>query len=129
MMTISKLVTAGFLITGFINLLPLIGVIGASQLQRLYQVSITDADLALLMQHRALLLGIVGGLLAAAAFRPELRLAGAVAGLVSMTGYLLLIVLGSTSNASLIKVAWFDVAAVLVLLAAVVGDGVLRRAG
>ncbi|MEM1091700.1 MAG: phosphopantetheine adenylyltransferase [Pseudomonadota bacterium] len=114
---------------GLINFLPVIGVIGAAQLHRLYQVSITDTDLTLLMQHRALLLGIVGALMVAAAFRTELRTAAALAGLTSMVGYLLIIGLGDTSNASLIKVAGIDVAAVVILLAALAGDVTLRRAG
>ncbi|MEM7706464.1 MAG: phosphopantetheine adenylyltransferase [Pseudomonadota bacterium] len=129
MSLLSQLVASGFLAVGLINFLPVIGVIGAAQLQRLYQVSIADTDLALLMQHRALLLSIVGALLVAAAFRTELRTAAALAGLTSMVGYLLIIGLGGTSNASLIKVAWIDVAAVVILLAALVGDVTLRRAG
>ena len=58
------------LVVGTIHLLPLLGVLGTSRLEQLYQVRIEDPNLLLLMRHRALLFGLMAALLLAAAFRP-----------------------------------------------------------
>ncbi|MEP7155015.1 MAG: phosphopantetheine adenylyltransferase [Betaproteobacteria bacterium] len=76
------------LIAGAIHLLPLTGIFGAAQLEKLYGLSFADANLAVLMRHRAVLFGLLGGLMVTAAFRPELQPAAIIAGLVSVTTFL-----------------------------------------
>lgn len=73
--------------TGLVNGLPFVGVAGAGWLGRLYGVPIADPDLLVLMRHRALLLGLLGAALVAAAFVPALRLPAMIAGLVSMLAF------------------------------------------
>ena len=51
------------LIAGAIHLLPLSGVTGAAALERLYGVAVDSPDLALLLRHRAVLFGLLGGFL------------------------------------------------------------------
>jgi hypothetical protein len=75
------------LATGLVNGLPVVGVAGAGWLGRLYGVPITDPDLLVLMRHRALLLGLLGAALVAAAFVPALRVPAMIAGLVSMLAF------------------------------------------
>ncbi len=105
---------------GLVNLLPLVGITGAPALRRLYAVAVTDPDLLLLLRHRALLLGLLGGALVAAAAVPEWR-AGAVA--VNVASMLVFAVLaGATpgANAASRRTARVDVvssAALLVALA------------
>lgn len=111
-------VIALFLATGIVNLLPVIGVASDAQLTRLYRVDAFDADVALLLRHRAVLFGIVGGLLCAAAFVPALRGAATLAGLASMVSFCVLVLLLEPTNASLIRIAWIDVVASVALLAA-----------
>ena len=53
-----------------VHLLPLIGVRGSEALERLSGVAITDPSLLVLMQHRAVLFGIIGGVLVGAVFTP-----------------------------------------------------------
>lgn len=117
-----KLTAAGFLLAGLINLVPIVGVAGLPQLQRLYSLATLDPDLLLLLRHRAVLLGLVGALMVAAVFRPELRWAAAAVGLVSMGSFVVLIFAAASQNPSLVKIAWIDVAALVILVAAWAGD-------
>ncbi len=98
----------GFLVAAIINLLPLMGVMGAPQLERMYGVSIEGADMAVLMRHRAILFGVVGALLAAAAFMPSLRLVAFLAGMLSMVSFLVFQALEGKTNAALGRVAMVD---------------------
>ncbi|MFK7956662.1 MAG: hypothetical protein AB8B96_11235 [Lysobacterales bacterium] len=109
------LATTGFVLVGLINLAPVVGVLGVSQLARLYAVDIAHNDIALLLMHRAVLLGIVGALLVAAGFIPSLRNAAVIAGAISMGVYVLLVFVGGVDNTHLVKIAWIDVGALGVL--------------
>ncbi len=102
------IIAGGFLVAALINLLPVMGVIGAPQLERMYGVSIDGADMAVLMRHRAILFGVVGALLAGAAFLPSLRFAAFLAGMLSMVSFLVFQALEGDTNAALGKVAMVD---------------------
>ena len=58
---LDKLYISCLLIVGLINLLPVIGLFGKAKLESTYQIKITSDALVLLMQHRALLFGLIGG--------------------------------------------------------------------
>jgi hypothetical protein len=58
---------AMLLIVGIIHLLPLSGVLSAHRLQILYGIVIEDPNLEILMRHRAVLFGLLGAFLIAAA--------------------------------------------------------------
>jgi len=81
-------ITMLFVLAGLIKVTPVIGVLGAEWLQALYQMPFDGLDLLLLMRHRAVLFGVVGGLLLVAAFRPALRALAGTVGLVSVVSYL-----------------------------------------
>ena len=51
------------LLVGLINFAPIIGVLSQEQLEKLYGIPIQGQDMLILMRHRAVLLGLVGGLL------------------------------------------------------------------
>ncbi len=112
------LATALFLIVGVVNLLPVIGVLSTSRLQALYGVSLSDANLVILMRHRAALFGIVGALLIASAFHGPLRPAAFAAGLVSMLSFVLVAQLVGGYNVELRRVVLVDLAAAALLLGA-----------
>jgi hypothetical protein len=78
------------LIVAAIHALPLLGAFGEKHLSGLYGISLGDPDLAILMRHRAVLFGLLGAFLFVAALTPPLRLAGFVAGAVSVGSFLLL---------------------------------------
>ncbi len=112
--------TALWLLVGLVHLLPVTGVFGAASLQRLYGLPITDPNLLILMQHRAVLFGLVAGVLVAAAFVPAWRSAAAVVGFISISSFLLIAWSVGGYNALIARVVWIDVVALVLLLCAVV---------
>lgn len=84
------LITICLVIAGLINLYPLIGVISAEELTRLYGVTLESSDLILLMRHRAILFGMLGFLIIFSIFRRSLQPLACIAGLVSMVSFLVL---------------------------------------
>lgn len=110
-------VTALFLIAGLVNFLPVIGVLGEARLESLYGIDVAGDDLLLLMRHRAVLFGILGGFMMLAAFRAHWRTTATAAGLISMVSYLILALPLASHGAPIQKVFWMDVVAVVLLLA------------
>jgi hypothetical protein len=108
------------LCVGIIHLLPLAGVAGAARLASLYGVVIDDPGLLLLMRHRAVLFGIVGGLAVAAAFQPYLQLTAILAGTVSVVSFLVLAWLGGAVQPMLHRIVVADVVALACLAVAAV---------
>jgi hypothetical protein len=104
-----------FVVVALVNLLPIAGVVGAERLAALYGMSFQGTDLLLLMRHRAILLGLVGGLLMAAAFVPTLRRIAATIGLGSMLSFVALALPLEEHGAALQRVVWVDIGASLLL--------------
>ena len=109
---------AALLLAGIINALPLIGVLGAERLQALYAMPFDDPNLRILMRHRAVLFGLLGGGLIAAAFIPAWRVPMAVAGLLSMVSFIVLAWLEGGGNTAIRRVVMADVIAIVPLAAA-----------
>lgn len=65
-----RVLSVCLLVVGVIHLLPLAGVVGASRLSALYGIAVAEPNLELLLRHRAVLFGVLGGLCIAAAFQP-----------------------------------------------------------
>lgn len=105
-------------LAGVIHLLPLPGILGAGQLTRLYGVSADDPNVGILLQHRAVLFGLLGALLIAAAFRPDLRAVALIAGLVSTASFLAIAWGVGGYNAQVARVVAADALAVILLLVA-----------
>jgi peptidoglycan/LPS O-acetylase OafA/YrhL len=97
-------------LVALIHALPLAGALGG--------LPVTDPNLEILLRHRAVLFGVVAGLLAAAAWRPELVGAALVAGLVSVGSFLVVVALVGQPNEALRTVARVDVVALMLLLVA-----------
>ena len=106
------------LIVALIHALPVMGLLGVAHLNKLYGISINDPNLEILMRHRAVLFGIIAGLLTYAAFIPSLHKLGIVVGLVSIIAFLLLAFFTENYNASLAFVVKVDIAALILLLIA-----------
>lgn len=73
-----------------LHMAPLLAISGTGAVKRLYGVSPSDPNVLLLLQHRALLFGLLGGLMLLAIRQPALRLAALSAGWISMLGFILL---------------------------------------
>ena len=115
---LNRITIACLTLAGVIHLLPLPGVLGAGQLTRLYGVAADDPNVGILLQHRAVLFGLLGVLLIAAAFRHELRAVALIAGLVSTLSFLVIALNAGGYNSQVARVVAADVVAVVLLLAA-----------
>jgi len=111
-------VSIALLLAALIHALPLLGVLGAPRLTVLYGIPVGEPNLEILLRHRAVLFGLLAGLLAYAAFRPELQRLALVAGALSVGSFLILSLLVGHPNAALQTVFKVDVAALLLLMAA-----------
>ena len=88
-MTVLKLVVSLTLVAvGIVHLVPVTGVFGGERLQALYGLPSGDANLAILMRHRAVLFGLLGAFLLATAFRPAWQGPAFLAGFVSVASFL-----------------------------------------
>lgn len=112
------LLRLAFIGAGIIHLLPVSGVLGAEKLAALYGIAADDAGLVLLLRHRAVLFGLLGLLLVAAAFRPALQNLALGAGLVSVVSFLLLAGAPGQYGAGIGRVISADIVALVLLLIA-----------
>lgn len=107
--------TIVFLLAGVVHLLPVPGMLGPAQLERLYGIDLANAEpsLVILMRHRAALFGVVGVALLAGAWRPELRPMTGALGMFSMLSYIALA--RGAPSPSLLRVWWIDVVLAIAL--------------
>lgn len=117
-----RLIFAMLIIAALIHFIPVTGVLGAGHLARLYGVQLHDPNSLILMQHRAVMLGLIGLLLAAAAFIPAYRPLAYVGGLVSVIAFVLVACAHGGYNALLERVVMADVIAAGCLLLALAVD-------
>jgi hypothetical protein len=89
---VRRVIQASLLVAGLIHFLPIIGVLGADRLTSMYALPFADPNLAILMRHRAIMLGLLGGFVLYAVFRPAMRVPA--------------IALGGVSLASIVALAW-----------------------
>ena len=114
----NKLIALLLLIAGIIHLLPLAGVLGGDRLNALYGLALDEPNLQILMRHRAVLFGLLGTLLVAAAFIPGLRTLALLGGLLSVISFLLLAWSAPLYNEALRRVVMADWVALACLLLA-----------
>jgi hypothetical protein len=114
--TMRFVVPTVLVLVAIIHALPIVGVLGASRLSQLYGITVQDPNLELLLRHRAVLFGLLAGLLAYAAIRPDLHRLALVAGFVSVTSFLLLARLSAPLSAGLTSVVRADWLALFLLL-------------
>jgi hypothetical protein len=105
-------------IVSLIHLLPLIGVTGRTALEKAYGIPVNSPDLQLLLQHRAVLFGLLCAACAIAAFNAPWRPAVWCAALISTCSFLLLAWTIPSYNAAIARVIWLDAIAVAMLLLA-----------
>ena len=86
----SRAITFCLVIVGVINFLPVFGLFGASKLQTAYGIALVSDELLILMRHRALLFGIIGGFILYAAFVRSYQLIAMIMAAVSMVGFVVL---------------------------------------
>ena len=92
-----------------INMAPVISVVMPSKMQALYGISPENSDLLTLLQHRALLLGLVGLSLAVAAHVPSLRWPALIGGVLSMGSFVIFAMVRGQMSGPLGKIALVDI--------------------
>ncbi len=113
-----RIITVALLIVAVIHLLPISGYLGISRLSSLYAINISDPNLEILMRHRAMLFGILGGLFAYAAFQPNAQPFAFIAGFVSVLSFFYLAYTVGDVNSAITKIVIADVVAFIALLVA-----------
>lgn len=121
------IVSAMLLVTALVHIIPLSGALGTDQLARLYGVSVADPNLEVLMRHRAVLFGLLGALLALAAFMRALQLTAFIAGFVSVGSFLAIAWLVGDYNPQLGRVFIADLVALACLVTGLAAHACSRR--
>ncbi|WP_421789313.1 phosphopantetheine adenylyltransferase [Hyphobacterium sp.] len=105
-------------LAGLINFLPVFGALSRKRIERVYQIQVEGPDLSILMRHRAVLFGLVGGFMIYAAFDRNLWLIACVLGVLSMASFILLAWSTGGYNAALRKVVIADIIGIVLVIAA-----------
>lgn len=106
------------IVAGIIHLLALSGIAGSEKLSALYGLDLGEPNIEVLMRHRAILFGLLGGFIILAAFDEKLRLYGIAAGLVSVISFLLIVKAAGGVNEQIQRVYLVDILALVSLLIA-----------
>ena len=93
---------------GLINFLQVIGIISAEKLSAAYAVELIGNDIVILMRHRALLFGLIGGFMLYSVWKPSYQSVAMVMAAISMLGFLFFVAAADHYNASITKIAIID---------------------
>ena len=106
-------------ISGVVNLLPSTLALFPNRLRSSYGLNFDDPNALFILQHRAVLFGIIGCILLLSAGLREFYFGAIVIGLISMVSFVILYFANGINNsAKLKKVMWIDVfCSVLLILA------------
>ena len=115
-----RIITGLMLVVAVIHLLPISGFFGVEQLASLYEIKITDGNLEILMRHRAILFGILGGFLAYAAFTLAIQPIAFLAAFISVASFFFLSFSVGEFNGAIRKIVIADIVASVSLLGAIV---------
>lgn len=115
-----RIVTGLMLVVAVIHLLPISGFFGIERLAALYDIEISDGNIEILMRHRAVLFGILGGFFAFAAFRPAFQPVAFLAAFISLASFFFLAISVSGFNEAIRKIVIADIVASVCLAAAIV---------
>ena len=111
-----RIITAILVLVGVINFYPVIGVLSAKMLSNLYLIEVQSNDLLILLKHRAVLFGLLGGFIIYSAFKPELQWLAILMGLISMLSFIVIAFLVGDYGIGIRKVITADLIALLGLL-------------
>jgi len=115
------------LVSAIIHLLPVPGVTGTTSLGRLYSIEVTDANTSILLQHRALLFGMLAILMLLAIALPKLRMTVLGAGLFSAASFVVVALWVGGYNVAIARVVTADVVVSILLSAGLCAEWWLTR--
>ena len=122
-------ISAMLVVAAVIHLSPLSGALGESRLKALYGLSFNDPSLLVLMQHRAVLFGMLGVFLLVAAFHPPLQAFGFGAAFVSVVSFLAIAWSVKGYNAAIQRVVNVDLLALVCLVLGALALAASRSSG
>jgi uncharacterized membrane protein (UPF0182 family) len=102
-------------LSGVINFIPSSLAFLPKKINASYGINVTDVNLELLLRHRAVLFGIVGGMMIFSAIFKRYYDLSVIIGGISMVSFVILYYGIGNINAELKKVMLFDVAAIIIL--------------
>jgi heme A synthase len=103
-------------IAGLINLLPALLAFVPDKISKSYGIEIPNSNYELLLRHRAILFGIIGGLMIYSAIVKKQYEIASTAGLISMISFIILyFLIDKEINTELKKVMMIDVVATVIL--------------
>ena len=102
-------------VSTIIHLLPVPGVMGTTALGRLYGIEVVDANTSILLQHRALLFGLLAILMLLAIAVPKLRVTVLAVGLFSAASFVVVALWVGEYNAAIARVVTADVVVSILL--------------
>ena len=114
-----KTISLCLLLVGLINFIPVFGILSVEKLISAYAVSIEGNDMAILLRHRALLFGILGGFIIFSAFKPHYQTVAMVMAGISMIGFAYLVLSTGSYNTAISKILVFDIVGIVLLLLAI----------
>ena len=104
-------------LAGIVNLLPALLVFMPQNISKSYGVAVPDGNYELLLRHRGVMFGVVGGLILYSAFTKRYYEVSTLAGLVSMVSFVgLYYLIDKPINAELKRVMQIDVFAIIILM-------------
>ena len=112
------LISISLLGAAIIHFMPLAGILGESRLKKLYGLEFDDPNLLILMQHRAVLFGILGSFLILAIFKEEYRYLAITLTLISAISFAVIALLRGGYNSQIKSVVIADIIAIVLLILA-----------
>lgn len=119
-------VSVALVLVAIIHLMPVTGSLGAARLQALYGIAVTDPGVLLLLRHRAVLFGLLGGVMLAAACIRTLQPVALLLGFASVISFLWMARGPVAHTAGIARVVYADWIA-LILLCVGTGAYILER--
>ena len=111
-------------VSGAINFVPVLLAFLPDRINQIYGLEILDANYELLLRHRGILFGILGGLMIFSAISKKYYTLSVLVGLISMISFLILFKLvDGDMNAELEKVMRIDIVGIVILL---FGNGIYK---
>jgi hypothetical protein len=104
------------LLSGIINFIPSLLVFFPNKINASYGIDVTNSNLELLLRHRAVLFGIVGGLMLFSALSKRYYDLSVIIGSISMLSFVILYFSIGTINSELKKIMLFDITAMIILI-------------
>ena len=114
------------ILVGLINFVPVFAVLSIERLAYAYDIEVTSASVEILLRHRAVMFGIIGGFIIYSAFQPHLQRLAIIGGFISMASYVVLsgMVGGySPSMQSVLNADYLALAGLLVIVVLNILDG------